>query len=113
MFSDAIEAVQAYISLGGFVIYFIAALAFLMWTLILERIFYYYGGGLNRDVTAAIDSWEARSERVSWHAHKIREKLISEVSEDVNTLPANDQDHGCPGATLWSSGYRNRHDQCV
>jgi len=84
MFSDAIEAVQAYINLGGGVIYFIAALAFLMWTLILERLFYYYGGGLNKDVTAAIDAWEARPERVSWHAHKVREKLISEVTEQVN-----------------------------
>ena len=84
MFIDAIEAVQAYISLGGFVIYFIAGLAFLMWTLIIERICYYYGGGLQRDVASAIDAWEGRSERVSWHAHKVREKLISEVSEEVN-----------------------------
>ena len=85
MFTDAIEAVQAYIELGGFVIYLIAGLAFLMWTLVLDRLFYYYGGGLNKDVAAAIDEWEARSERVSWHEHKVREKLISEVTERVNT----------------------------
>lgn len=84
MFTDAIEAVQGYIELGGFVIYLIAGLAFLMWTLVLERLFYYYGGGLNKDVSAAIDAWESRSERVSWHAHKVREKLISEVTEQVN-----------------------------
>lgn len=84
MFSDAIGAVQAYIELGGFVIYLIAALALLMWTLVLERLLYYYGGGLNKDVAAAIDAWESRSERVSWHAHKVREKLISEVTERVN-----------------------------
>jgi len=85
MFTDAIEAVQAYIELGGFVIYLIAGLAFLMWTLVLDRLFYYYGGGLDKDVAAAINAWEARSERVSWHAHKVREKLISEVTERVNT----------------------------
>ncbi len=84
MLSDAIEAVQGYIVLGGPVIYLIAVLAFLMWMLVIERLFYYYGGGLERDVTAAIDAWEARSERVSWHARKVREKLISEVSEEVN-----------------------------
>lgn len=84
MFSDAIDAVLAYIDLGGPVIYFIAALAFLMWTLVLERVFYYYGGGLKNDVSSAIDAWEARPERVSWHAHKVREKLISEVTEKVN-----------------------------
>jgi len=84
MFSDAIGAVQAYIELGGFVIYLIAILALLMWTLVLERLLYYYGGGLNKDVATAIDAWESRSERVSWHAHKVREKLISEVTERVN-----------------------------
>jgi biopolymer transport protein ExbB len=82
---DAIEAVRAYIALGGPVIYFIAGLAFLMWTLVLERVFYYYGGGLNDDVGAAIAAWESRSERISWHAHKVREKLISEVTEEVNS----------------------------
>ncbi|MBC6428280.1 MAG: MotA/TolQ/ExbB proton channel family protein [Cellvibrionales bacterium] len=85
MFGNAIEAVQAYIALGGPVIYLIAGLAFLMWTLVLERAVYYYGGGLNRDLNAAINAWEERAERVSWHAHRVREKLISEVSEKVNT----------------------------
>lgn len=83
--NQAFEAVSSYIYLGGGVIYFIAALAFLMWTLVLERIFYFWGGGLKKDVTRAIDSWESRKERTSWYAHKVREKLISEVSVEVQT----------------------------
>ena len=83
--TQAFEAVSHYIYLGGGVIYLIALLALLMWTLVLERIFYFWGGGLNRDVKRAIDAWESRQERVSWHAHKVREKLISEVTEGVQT----------------------------
>lgn len=83
--TQAFEAVSHYIYLGGGVIYFIALLALLMWTLVLERILYFWGGGLNRDVKNAIDSWESRQERTSWHAHKVREKLISEVTERVQT----------------------------
>ena len=84
--TQAFEAVSHYIYLGGGVIYLIALLALLMWTLVLERIFYYWGGGLNRDIKRAINSWESRQERVSWHARKVREKLISEVTENVQTF---------------------------
>ncbi len=83
--TQAFEAVSQYIYLGGGVIYFIALLALLMWTLVLERILYFWGGGLKRDVKRAVDTWEAREEHMSWHARKIREKLISEVTNKVQT----------------------------
>ena len=84
--TQAFEAVSHYIYLGGGVIYFIALLALLMWTLVLERILYFWGGGLKRDVKRAVESWESRRERVSWHAHKVREKLISEVTDQVQAF---------------------------
>ena len=84
--TQAFEAVSNYIYLGGGVIYFIALLALLMWTLVLERLLYFWGGGLKRDVKRAVESWESRQERVSWHAHKVREKLISEVTDKVQTF---------------------------
>ena len=84
--TQAFEAVSNYIYLGGGVIYLIALLALLMWTLVLERLLYFWGGGLKRDVKRAVESWESRQERVSWHAHKVREKLISEVTDKVQTF---------------------------
>jgi biopolymer transport protein ExbB len=48
-----------------------------MWTLIFERV-WYLKTGWKRDVGAAIEVWESRSERQSWNAKQIREKLISE-----------------------------------
>lgn len=84
--TETLGAVQTYIDLGGGVIYMIAALAFLMWILVVERLMYYYGGGMRKDVNNAIDAWEARDERKSWHAHKVRDKLISEVSDKIATF---------------------------
>ncbi len=83
MFQDAFEAIRNYMEMGGPVLILIAILAFCMSTLIVERIWYFRFGGLKRDVQKALNSWEQRSERTSWHAHKVRDKLISEANEEV------------------------------
>jgi biopolymer transport protein ExbB len=80
---EALESIRAFLASGGPVLIGIAILLFFMWTLIFERI-WYYRGGLRRDVRTVLDSWEARAERKSWNARKIREKLISEVSLKVD-----------------------------
>ncbi len=80
---DALEAIKAFVDSGGEVLILIAILTFVMWTLIFERI-WYFKSGLNKDVQAALETWEARSERKSWNAHQIRYALISRVSEKVN-----------------------------
>ncbi len=64
---------------GGDVLWAIAGLTFVMWTLALERV-WYYKFGLGKDLDYAVNTWEARGERKSWNAHQIREKLISEAS---------------------------------
>lgn len=80
---EAMGNILAFLNLGGPVLIAIAILTFVMWTLIFERI-WYYKGGLRRDVRGAVETWENRSERRSWHAHKIRDKLISEIRGKVN-----------------------------
>lgn len=81
---EAIAAIKAFLDQGGGVLVLIAILTFMMWTLIFER-FWYFKGGLKSDVQAALDQWEARSERKSWNAHQIRYALISRISEKINT----------------------------
>ncbi len=81
---DALGAIKAFVESGGEVLILIAILTFFMWTLIIERI-WYFKTGLNKDVQAALDAWEARAERKSWGAHQIRYALISRVSEKVNS----------------------------
>lgn len=73
-----LELVNQFLAAGGEVLYLIAALSFFMWTLIFERS-WYLSVGLRNDKQAAIDSWQARNEHSSWHAHKVRELLLSQV----------------------------------
>ncbi len=84
---------EAYINIlefmdqGGNVLWLIAALTFLMWTLIFERFWYFQSEHKNlvRDST---DRWESRTERRSWSAHQIREAIVSEASDKIaGTLP--------------------------
>ncbi len=75
---DALEAISNFFVSGGPVLYLIALLTFVMWSLMLERLWYYFFA-YRGDAKQVIDTWEARQERTSWHAHAIRDKLISEV----------------------------------
>ncbi|MCE2030412.1 MotA/TolQ/ExbB proton channel family protein [Sessilibacter corallicola] len=82
--SDALEAINGFIASGGNILLWIALLTFLMWTLIFERV-WYFKFGLRSDANAALALWEARNERKSWEAHRIRDALISRVSIKVNS----------------------------
>lgn len=87
MFYDAYLAIITFIELGGNVLYLIAALTFLMWTLIFERFWYFQSEhkGVIRDATVV---WENRAERRSWSAHQIRDSLISEAADRISgSLP--------------------------
>ena len=81
--SDAIEAIRDFIELGGPVLRLLAVTIFFMWVLIIERILYFRTQ--MKTMSADIhDRWEARSERRSWHAHQIREAMISQFAMATN-----------------------------
>ena len=81
--TDAFEAIRDFMGLGGPVLKAIAVTIFLMWVLIVERLLYFRSTmkELSREIH---DNWESRSERRSWHAHQIRELMISRFSLAVN-----------------------------
>ncbi|MDE0950230.1 MAG: MotA/TolQ/ExbB proton channel family protein [Halioglobus sp.] len=81
-FDSAYEAVSRFMDMGGNVLWLIALLLFVMWTLIFERVWYFKAGWKN-DVGTAIANWESRPERSSWSAHQIREKLISQARMQI------------------------------
>lgn len=80
--SDALEAIEAFVSSGGPILLWIGVLTLLMWTLIFERV-WYYKFVLGKEMRVAFNTWEARPERKSWNAHQVRYALISRVSEKV------------------------------
>lgn len=75
---DVWEAVLDFFEIGGPIIPVVATVLVIMWVFMLERLFYFYFEH-NNVAKEAMDKWEARSERKSWHAHRVREALISEV----------------------------------
>jgi len=81
------DIIRRFMDAGGDVLWLIAAVTFLMWTLLFER-FWYFRFGLKQDVDQVLQVWESRSERKSWNAHAIRELLISQVSIKIrDSLP--------------------------
>ncbi len=78
-FYDAVDSIRGFMELGGGVLYAIMAVLFLMWTFILERLWYFYRvhpAAMNRIVSA----WETRADTHSWYARRIREEMISKTS---------------------------------
>ena len=87
MFYDAYLAIVQFMEMGGDVLFFIAAITFLMWTLIFERM-WYFRAEHRRVIHSATSIWEERVERRSWSAHQIRDGLISEAADRITgSLP--------------------------
>ena len=78
-FYEAVAAIRSFMELGGNVLWAIMFTLFLMWTLILERIWYMYKVHPLR-TKVILHAWESRADTTSWYAKQIREGMISETS---------------------------------
>ena len=76
--TEAIWAVRDFIEMGGNVLLVIAFVTGVMWTLILER-FWYFRVSYPLDRDHVEGEWSARDDHGSWQAHQIRRLLISQV----------------------------------
>ena len=84
---DAFNRLLQFMDAGGWVLWVIAAVTFLMWSIIIERAWYFHTG-LRRDIDEAIARWTARPERDSWQSLSIRRLLISRIALDIrHNLP--------------------------
>ena len=83
MIGDTLDAISLFMEKGGDVLYLILVVVFVMWVLIIERL-WFFTLEYRKQKKAVIDAWEARSERKSWYAHKIRLAMISEVNDNLN-----------------------------
>ena len=77
------EAVSDFINRGGDVLLMIFAVTLAMWTMILERQ-YFFRYVYPTEAKAVLDRWMSRDDQRSWRAHRIRELWISEASMDLN-----------------------------
>jgi biopolymer transport protein ExbB len=84
---DIIDAVNNFMLRGGPVLWLIAWLLLIKWSLIFERI-WYLNTAHKANVKSTLAAWGARTDTKSWSAHQIRTMMISKISLDVrNTLP--------------------------
>jgi len=86
---NLLESIRGFIELGGNVLWAIMLVLLMMWTLIIERYWYIFRNlpAQRRDV---IEMWRARQDHRSWHAHRIKEELISglriQLRQNVRTI---------------------------
>lgn len=78
------EAIRGFIDTGGPVLWAIAGVTLLLWTLILERYLFLRWVYPGR-VRSWIAEWGGRREHGSWFAHRIREAMISEARGQLRT----------------------------
>ena len=78
-FYQTLESIRDFIELGGNVLWAIMFVLFLMWTFILERLWYFYRVHPARKEAILLD-WESRPDTTSWYARRIREGLVSETA---------------------------------
>ena len=81
---EALQTVREFFEAGGQVLLIIAALTWLMWALIFERLLY-FKTQLKHDIEQARLIWVSRSDTHSWHSQQIRQKLISQINIKANT----------------------------
>lgn len=77
------EAFEAFFESGGPVLVVIFATTLLLWTLIFERILYFFLEH-RRSVSEQLSVWRARPETKSWRAHQIKRMLVARVSESAH-----------------------------
>ena len=82
-FYDAADALFEFMQKGGDVLYLIGLLAFLMWFLIFERLWYFFFNHQST-IDVVVQDWSKRADKKSWNSKAIREKLISQTSSKIN-----------------------------
>ena len=73
---------QEFLARGGPVLLAIMAATFVMWALILERLFYFRFAH-KAVADQALAEWRSRSDHKSTFAHWVKEKLVSEVRQQA------------------------------
>ncbi len=77
---ELFEIVSSFMATGGDVLYIIAFVLVIMWTLIIERFWYLYVT-FPRESRNLVARWTSRDDISSWHAVQIRQAWIAQAKE--------------------------------
>ncbi len=92
---------------GGPFVVFIFLSGVLMWTLVMERAWFFWKV-LPLETQQYIDQWNARSDHVSWCARQIRDMMISRLNVQMNANLLVMRDAGADGAAARTDRHRQR-----
>ena len=81
--TEAFSSIRDFMEQGGSVLWLIAVLVFFMWGMIFERI-WYLSHAHHEYVSKLAEKWNSRSDKQSWHALQIREKMMSQAKIEIN-----------------------------
>ena len=82
--NEIILDVQTFMDTGGWVLNAIGVVLVLMWTLMIER-FYFFSRVFPAIAEKTQREWGARTDHSSWEAHQIRRLKISELRMDLES----------------------------
>jgi biopolymer transport protein ExbB len=84
---DAYDAILAFMDRGGSVLWIIAILLLVKFSLVFERLWYLHSTHAKK-VKQTLATWNARTDKNSWRARQIRMMMLSEISLDLkSTMP--------------------------
>lgn len=84
---DASDAIFGFMDRGGAVLWVIATLLLVKFSMVFERVWYLYSTH-SKKVKNTLAVWNARADKKSWRARQIRMAMISEISLDLRgSLP--------------------------
>ena len=83
LFVDAFVAIRSFFEAGGNVLWGILAVTTLMWTFIIERL-WFFQAVLPGRIKEIQETWDGRADTTSWFAKRIRDQMISEVSVEAH-----------------------------
>lgn len=83
LLDTALGPVRDMIDAGGPFVFAIFACCVVMWTLVIERT-WYFSRVLPREVEGAVQAWESRPEHRSWCARQVRAAMISRLNSAMS-----------------------------
>jgi biopolymer transport protein ExbB len=82
--ANPIEAIREMIDAGGPFVVWIFASGVLLWTLVIERL-WYFTRVLPGESKTMLERWSARDDHVSWCARQIRQAMISRLNAGMTS----------------------------
>lgn len=84
---EELESIRRFLGMGGDVLMALFVLSFMLWTVLLER-WFYFAIMLPKAIRKTEAEWKARSEHKSWNAKMIRQEIVSRQDiENKRGLP--------------------------